>query len=192
MAQDATKIMAGPARIFVGVTAGTSGAPPTLITHTDGVPGSGDEVGFTEGDAIFSYQAIKEEIEAEQSLAAVDVFVTGEMASITFTAQEHVVAALKRAFDNTGFDSTAGRELFYMGGGTSVLAPRKECVVLTARQRLAPTKFLVAVLYRAYSPDGFKMSFGKKTKGVYPVTLKGLADVTRTANDQLGYYAVEK
>lgn len=192
MAVNADKIIVGPCRIFVGVTAPTSGLPPTYITHTAGVPASGTDVGSTEGDTVFTYQAVKEEISIEQSLAPVDVFCSGEMASLSFTVQEHTYATLQRAFDNIGTESVSGGDAFYFGGGTSILTPRKEVVMVTAMQRNATTKFVVAVLYRGYSKDGMKVSFGKKTKGVYPVTIVGLADMTRTDGDRVGYYRFEK
>lgn len=191
MAFAPTKIHGGGARIFSGVTAGTTGTPPTYITHTDGVPGSGTELGLTQGDTNFSYQATKKEIEAEQSLAAVDVMTTAEMATIETTCLEHTYFALQRAFDNIGSETVAGGYGFYFGNGTGILAPRTECVMITARQRNAPTKFVIGVIYKALSPEGFKLGFKKGGESVYKIVFKGLADLTRNAGDQLGYFRFE-
>src|SRR5256885_15010731 len=105
MAQSTTAILAGQARIFIGAYSGVvlpvSGAPPTLFQHTAGVP-SGLQTGFidagyTTGASTFDYKATKEEIMAEQSLIAVDVFTKEEMAQVVFTAYERTYNTLKRS-----------------------------------------------------------------------------------------------
>lgn len=192
MAFNVQKIQGGGSRIFAGVTAGATGAPPTYISHTDGVPGSGTELGLTQGDTTFAYQLTKKEIEAEQSLAPVDVMAVGEMAQIETTVLEHTYFTLQRAFDNVGTSSISGGDAFYFGGGTGVLAPRTECVMITHRQRNAPTKFVVGVFYKAYSVEGFKTSFKKNGESVYRVVFKALSDLSRDAGDQMGYYRFEK
>jgi len=186
------KIHAGPARIFVGVTAATTGTPPTYTTHTDGVPGSGTEVGHTEGGAVFKYQAVKKEIASEQSLAAVDVFTESEMATLTFTCLEQTYNTLQQAFDNVGKETQSSGDAFWFGGGTGILAPTTQCVTLTSRQRNAPTKFIVTQLYKVYSVNGIELSFQKSGHTLYQVTLTALADLARNAGDQLGYYRFEK
>jgi hypothetical protein len=191
MAFAPTKIHGGGSRIFSGVTAPTTGTPPTYITHTDGVPGSGTELGLTQGDTNFAYQLTKKEIEAEQSLGAVDVMSIGEMGQIETTVLEHTYFTLQRAFDNVGTETVAGGYGIWFGGGTGPLASRTECVMITARQRNAPTKFVIGVLYKAYSVEGFKTSFKKSGESVYRVVFKGLSDLTRNAGDQMGYYRFE-
>lgn len=192
MAVAVSKILAGAANIFVGVTAGVTGTPPTYIAHTNGTPATGTHVGATLGDAEFTYLAEKEEIDIEQELGGVDVLVKSEMAEISFECQEHTYAALQRAFDNVGSETVAGGDAFYFGGGTGILAPRLETVMLTAIQRNAPTKFTIAVLYKGYSKLGIKVPFGKAKRATYKVTLKGLFDMTRNAGDRMGYYRFEK
>jgi len=191
MAFAPTKIHGGMSRIFSGVTVGATGTPPTYITHTDGVPGSGTELGLTQGDTNFSYQLTKKDIEAEQSLAPVDVMSVSEMAQVETTVLEHTYFTLQRAFDNVGTESVGGGYGIWFGGGTGPLAPRTECVMITARQRNAPTKFIVGVLYKCYSVEGFKLGFKRGGESVYKVTFKALADLTRNAGDQLGYYRFE-
>ncbi len=192
MALAPSKIHVGPARIFCGVTQAANGTPPVYTTHTDGVPGSGTEMGLTEGDAVFKYQLIKKPLGAEQSLADVDVFTEGEMASLVFTCQEQTYFALQRAFDIVGTESVAGGDAAWFGGGTAVLSPRTEVVMLTSRQRNAPTKFIVTQLYKVFSVDGIEIPFRKGGPSLYKVTLNALADLTRNAGDQIGYYRFEK
>lgn len=189
MAFDITKIHVGAARIFYGGTVAVTGTPPTYSAHTAGVPTSGAwvEVGLTENDCVFTYQLQKTEINAEQSLGPVDVYASDETVTLTFTCQEANVNALKLAFDSSvGYDSTTG-DGFYFGGGLSVLAPMTTPIFFSAVNRAATTKYIVGSLYKAYSKDGVKFPFSKTKKGMYQVTLVGLADLSRNAKDQLGY-----
>lgn len=194
MAQDAAKIHWGPARIFLGGTAPVTGAPPTLVAHTSGVPSApaGTEVGHTEGDAIFTYQLKKEAIKSEQVLADVDVMAVEEIAMMEFVCQEQTYSTLVTAFDNVGTVSDGSKDLFYFGGGTAVLSPKTQCVTLTSIQRNAPTKFIVSCLYKVWTGEGVKFDFGKKKKSTYKVTLYALADTARTAGDYMGQHFREK
>lgn len=189
MSFDVTKIHVGALRIWTGATAAVTGTPPTYAAHTSGVPTAGTpiEAGLTEGDAVFTYQLTKQEINAEQSLGPVDVFASDEMCQLTFSMQEANAQALKVAFDSSvGYDSSSG-DGFYFGNGTGVLAPMTTCVFFSSVRRDAVTKFFVGQIYKAYSKDGFKFAFSKTKKSVMQVTLIGLADLSRTAKDQMGY-----
>lgn len=192
MSQNPANIHIGAARIFLGVTAPASGTPPTLLTHTDGVPGSGTEVGYTQDAATFTYKQNKQEVEAEQSLNPVDVFNVSEECMIEFNAMEHVYNTLKTAFDNVGTVSDGSKDLFYGGDGGGLVSVTTQCVALTSRIRTAPTKFEVIVLYRVYNVEGIVMPYARTTPAVYKVTLKGLTDTTRNAGDRLFQWFKEK
>lgn len=189
MAFDVTKVHVGAARIWTGATAAATGAPPTYATHVNGVPNQGSpiEIGLTENDCVFTYQLTKTEINAEQSLGPVDVYASDEMASLVFTMKESNANALKVAFDSSvGYDSTGGDAL-YFGNGTAVLAPMTTVVFFSAVRRDNPAKYWTGQLYKAYSKDGVKFPFSKTKAGTVQVTLIALADLTRTAKDQMGY-----
>lgn len=192
MALDNTKIHQGPARIFLGVTAPTTGTPPTPLTHTAGVPGTGTEVGHTEGDATIKYLLDKDEITSEQVLAPVDVVAKAEMFSIEFVCQELTYNTLVTAFDNVGTVDDVSKSLFYAGGGTAVLSPKTQCVVLTSIQRNAPTKFIVTTAYKVYSAQGFEFSVSRSKKSTYKMKLIGLADMSRNDGDRLFQFFREK
>jgi hypothetical protein len=185
MAFTPNRIHVGPARLFVGVTAPASGAPPTFVAHTAGVPATGTEIGLTNGDTVFTYEATKSEIQAEQYYAGVDVFLTQEKAKITFTAQEATVVALRAAFDNIGQFTDGTKEAFYAGSGSGAFACLKQTVMLTARQRVNPAKYLVLMMYLAYPSKGMNFPFSRTKPGMSPVEFTGLADVTRTAGDAI-------
>jgi hypothetical protein len=191
MAQSASNIHVGPMRIWVGVTNPTSGTPPTLMTHTAGVPATGTEVGYTEGDGVFEYVLSKEEIDAEQALAPVDVFVKDEMVHLTVNLQEANYTALKAAFDSgVGNVDDGSKTLFYSGG--NVPTAMTLSVFFSSVRRDAPTKYFIGVIYKAYSPKGFNFAASKTKKSVYPVELRGILDTTRNAGDQLYQFFREK
>src|SRR5580765_2788866 len=134
MAFNPNKIHVGPARIFVGVINPASGAPPTFVAHTAGVPATGTDIGLTNADTVFEYEAKKTEIQAEQYYAGVDVFLSQESAKISFTAQESTVIALKASFDAIGQFSDGTKDAFYAGSGSGAFACLKQSVMITARQ----------------------------------------------------------
>lgn len=193
-------ILAGPARIFIGAygtaVAPVSGTPPTLFQHTSGVPSglqtSYTEIGFSTGAATFTYKATKEEIVPEQSLIAVDVFTKQEDGSLVFTAYERVFATLKAAFDNVGSVSDGSKDLYYGGNGTTIIQPSTFTVFMSTIHRDNTAKFTYLCLYKAYSMDGVKMPFEKGKPSTYQVSFKALADITRTAGDQVYQFVNEK
>ncbi len=192
MAQDPNNIHIGAARLWLNVTAPATGTPPTLLTHTDGVPATGTEVGYTQDAATFTYKQNKQEVEAEQSLNPVDVFIVNEEIMIEFNAMEHVYNTLKTAFDNVGTVDDATKSLFYGGDGSGLVSVTTQCVALTSRIRTAPTKFEVLVLYRVYNVEGIVVPYNRTGVAVYKITLKGLVDTTRNAGDRLFQWYREK
>lgn len=191
MAQDATKIHVGPMRIFVGITNPTSGTPPTLMTHTAGVPATGTELGYTDGDGVFEYVLTKEEIDAEQQLGPVDVFPKDEMIHLTCNLKEAQYIALKAVFDSgIGNVDDGSKTLFYSGG--NVPTPMSLSVFFSSVNRTATTKYFIGVIYKAYSPKGFNFAMSKTKPSVYPVELRGYLDSSRNAGDQMFQFFKEK
>jgi|ERR1041384_819390 hypothetical protein len=185
MALSAQNIHIGAARIFLNVTAPTTGTPPTLLGHTDGVPDTGTEVGYTRDAATFTYKQNKQEIQAEQSLNPVGVFITTEECQIEFSAMEHVYNTLKTAFDNVGTVDDSTKALFYGGDGGQLVDVTTQCVALTSRIRTDPTHFEVLCIYNVYNIEGIVMPYARTAEAIYKVTLKGLVDNARDAGDRL-------
>ena len=191
MAFNSANILAGPARIFIGVTAPASGLPPTWVTHTNGVPATGTEVGYTENQVEFMYKAEKVEISPEQSYMPVDVFLKGEISHIVFTAMERTYIALQRAFDNVYSVNDGTRSGFAFGNGTAIITPTLGTVFFSSPQRRNAGKYSIGMLYKTYSMDGVKLPFTKTKPMTYQITLTALADETRTAGDQGGQFYIE-
>lgn len=182
------RIECGPARLFAGVTNPASGAPPTWVTHTAGVPSSGTEVGLTEGDTVVEIQSEKKAIEAEQFYAPVEVYMTTQSAKLTFTAKEMTVAALKLALDNIGQQTTGSLEGFYFGSGAGSFAVMKTSIFFSARRRDDPSKYIIGLLYRAYASKPLTLPMSRTKESTFPVELSALADVTRTPGDCIGQF----
>jgi hypothetical protein len=185
------RIHLGAARIFVGGTAATTGTPPTYTTHTDGVPSGFTEMGLTQGTAIFGYKPTEKKIRAEQALGPVGTFTVSEDAFVECTVLEQTYTTLQRAFNNVGKESTGSGEAFYFGGGTAILSPLQQCVILTARQPAAPTKFIVVQLYKCSMPNGYEVPFGRENESAYKLRFEAIQVMTRDAGDQMGYYRFE-
>lgn len=192
MAFQPDKIHVGPARIFVGVTNPASGTPPTFVAHTAGVPATGTEIGLTNADTVFEYKADKGEISGDQFYAPVDVFLKQESGKITFTAQESIVKALQAAFDNIGQFTDGTKDAFYGGSGSGAFTCLKQSVMLTARQRVAPTKYIIVLMYVAYPSKPLNYPFSRTKVAAWPVEFTALADTTRTAGDCMFQFYIEK
>lgn len=192
MAQDASKIHVGPARIWIGTTAPASGTPPTWATHTNGVPATGTEVGYTMGDAVFTWKGDKVDIEAEQALGVVDQFISKENAQLEFEALERTYQLMKIAFDNIGTVDDVTRTGFYGGGGGTILSIQYTTVFLSSQIRNLTNKYEVLFLYKAVSMEGIPLTFSRTKPSSYKVTLRALPDSTRSSGDQIFQFSREK
>lgn len=186
MAQTPSQIQIGMARIWTGVTQPVTGLPPTMLTiDADGAPLTGDEVGYTTGPSTFLYKQTKTPISVEQSLNPVDVYVTSEECNLQFEAMERTYTTLKLAFDNVANVTDVSKDLFYGGDATGLSSVFTTCVALTSRRRLAPTKFEVLVIYKAYSVEGIALGYTRTKESTYKVTMMGLIDTARNVGDRL-------
>lgn len=189
MALTADNVHQGPARIFLGTTNPASGAPPTLMPHTLGVPATGTEVGYTTGDAVFRKTNSTEFIRAEQAMGPIGAVLTDETVEIEFEALERVYATLRAAFDNTGTVSDGAKHLFY-GGGLQY-AVRSQSVTLTSQRPNQTNKWEVTQIYKAFSANGFETAYRKAAPSTYRIVLRGLMDTTRTIGDQMYQHYIE-
>lgn len=192
MAQDAAKIHVAPARIFIGTTAPATGAPPTWATHTNGVPADGTEVGFTLGDAVFTWNTDKADIEGEQALGVIDQFITKENAQLEFEAQERTYLLLKAAFDNIGSIDDGTRTGFYGGGGGTILNIQYTTVFLSSQIRNLTNKYEILFMYKTVSMSGMVLTYSRTKPSTYKITLRGLPLSTRTQGDQIFQFSREK
>jgi hypothetical protein len=192
MALTPQNIHVGPARIFVGTTAPASGDPPTWAPHTNGLPASGTDVGFTVNEAVFSWTSEKADINAEQVLGIVDQFITAQNATLTFEALERNYTLLKMLFDNIGSVNDVTRMGFYGGGGGSVIEIQYTTLFLSSRIRTLTNKYEVLFLYKVVSVEAVPLRWSRTTPSSYAVTLRVLPDTTRSEGDQMFQFSREK
>ena len=157
-----------------------------MLEHTDGVPTTGIEVGYTQDAATFTYKQNKQEVEAEQSLNPVDVFIVNEEIQIEFNAMEHVYSSLQDGVRQRRVSVDDDEKMmFYGGDGAGLVSVDTQCVALTSRIRTAPTKHEVLVLYRVYNMEGVSIPYNRTGVALYKITLKGLVDTTRDGGGSL-------
>lgn len=185
MSVDVTKIHQGTGRVWRGITAAATGTPPTLQTHTAGVPSTGTEIGYTDGDLEFSFVLTHSEVKAEQSLGVVGVFAVEEAVSLKFTMQEANYSAWTLAMGGVGTVTDGSKYLWYGGDGTGVLAPTTQSFQFTSLQPQAPTKFFVGTIYKGYIVPGFKTVFSKTNRSLVQVEIRGIEDSSRNAGDRM-------
>lgn len=188
MALNADNVHVGPGRVFLGITNPTGAG--TVMGHTAGVPASGTEVGFTEGDMIIRKPTDKVEIMAEQSFSPIMVFPTLENVEVEFVALEKVYNTLRAAFDNVNTVDDGTKMMFYSGGQTFAL--RTQSVMVTSPRPNFPGRYEVTVIYKAYTVTGFEMAYRKAGAASYRIQLRGLTDTSRTIGDQLYQHYLEK
>jgi hypothetical protein len=189
VAQNAANIHVGPARFFFGVTAPATGAPPTLMAHTAGVPASGTEVGHTSGNSVVTFQNAKSDINSEQTFGVIATYVTAQTLEITLTLQERVYTILQKLFEGVGSATAGGYDLFYGGGPVSVPS---FAVMLSSPLRTDNTKYEVFVGYKMELVSPVTLTYSRTDVSLIPVTLRGVHDTTRTVGDQLFQFYREK
>jgi hypothetical protein len=190
MALNAANIHLGPARIFLGVTNPATADPPTWMTHVAGVPATGTEAGYTEGDTIFRVATDKTEILAEQASGPVKVIETMERVEAEFTALERTYDTLRSAFENAKTVNDANRMGWYSGGLNKVV--RTQSVMLTSPRPDFAGMYEISLIYKAYNMNGYETAYRKAGASSYRITLRGLNDSTRVLNDQLYQHFIEK
>jgi hypothetical protein len=190
MALVADNVHHGPARVWLGVTNPASALPPTWMGHTAGVPATGTEVGYTEGDTIFRKGKTTVDINAEQANGPIKVLWTGEIVEAEFLAMERTYNTLRAAFDNTGTVDDVTRMGFYGGGSQATL--RSQTVFLSSPRPDFVGKYEISVIYKAVSVTGYEAPYRKSAASTYRVILRGIFDTTRVIGDQLYQHSIEK
>lgn len=204
MALNAANIRVGAGRVYMGTTAPAAG---DAIVIADGTPGTGVEVGLTEGEAVFTYEVTFFEVEAEQSLGIVGVFASQEAAQLEFTMKEYVQANIEDFFAsmlssniNTGAGDAHADTDVYEGGRILGLAPAAGEVTLQSCILIAPIphtsgveqRFTWCMLYQAYQSEAAAVRYAKGSDTLMKVTMKAVADLSRGDTATLFQVAIER
>lgn len=207
MALNAANVRVGAGRVYMGTTPPTAGQHINLAST--GIPGSGTEVGLTEGESVFTYEVTYFEVMAEQSLAAIEVFATEESAQLEFTMKEYVQANIEDFFVSmlaTGVDAAptdGGTPVFtdvYEGGRILGLAAGAGEITLQSVVLVAPIpntsavaqRYTYIMLFQAYQSEAAAARYTKSGDTMLKVTMKAIADLTRADTSTLFQVAIER
>lgn len=192
MAVQPQEIHVGPANIYMGTEAPASGSPFTWAPHTAGVPATGDHVGATLGEAIFTWTAEKTEILAEQVMGVLDMFISNQGAELTFEAEERNFLLMQKTFDNIGSVDDTQRIGFYGGGGGTIIGINYTTIFLSSGRRDIPGAYEILFIYKAVSTAPMPLKYSRTGPSTYEVTFRCLPDTTRAAGDQIFQFSREK
>lgn len=192
MALNPNEIHIGPANIYIGVTAPATGAPPTWMTHTNGVPGTGTHVGATIDETVFTWTTEKEDLMAEQVMGVLDMYITGQGGELTFTAQERTLELMQKTFDNIGMVDDVTRMGFYGGGGGSIIQVQYTCIFLSSLRRDLVGKYEILVLYKGVSTEPMPLTYSRTSPSTYECAFRALPDTDRDEGDQIFQFSREK
>lgn len=172
-----SNIHIGGANVYFGVAVPTAG---NSVALTAGLPGSGTDVGATQGPAKWTFKSTNYHIRSEQFPSAIGSaitedslrieFVLGEMAYANFKA---LLAAVK---DNTTFVGVGG-----------LFVPTQNSILLVSPKRGG--NYIEAMIYSAVFVDGADVELTRSKETGVRIACEGIAQTTRTAGDHLGFLA---
>ncbi len=183
----AANVRVGAGKIYVGVTPAAAGDAVDLTT---GVPGSGVEVGLTEGESVFTYEVTYFEIMAEQSLSSVAAFASEETAQIEYTMKEYITANILDVLgEGLVANTSPGDDNIFEGGKLSSDITLQSIMLVSAISGTA--LYTYAFLYQAYQSESATLRYTKSGDTLMKVTMKGIADITRADTSTLFQICLE-
>lgn len=189
------QIHVGPGNIFMDVTAPATAAAvntePTWMPHLNGVPSSGVHVGATLGEATFEWTSEKTDILAEQVMGILDKFISNQMATLNFVAEERNYRLMKHTFDNIFSVNNAARMGFTGGGGGTIISPLYTTIMLTSGRRDVAGAYEVLVAYKCISINAMPLVYSRTGVSTYAVQFQCLPDTTRMEGDQIFQFSRE-
>jgi hypothetical protein len=190
------EIHVGPAEIWMDVTAPATapaeGEEPTWMSHLNGQPSSGVFVGATLGESVFSWTSEKTDIVAEQAMGILDKFISQQMATLTFTAEERTYALMKHTFDNIFSVNNSARMGFTGGGGGTTIQIQYTSIFLSSPRKDIAGAYEILVAYKCVSINAMPLTYSRVAPSTYAVQFQCLPDTDRTRGDQIFQYSREK
>ena len=196
MALHPEEIHVGPAHIFIDVDAPATSpdvdSEPEWLAHSNGVPSSGTEVGATLGDAVITWTSTKIDIVAEQVMGILDKFISDQMMTVAFEAEERTYQLLKNTFDNINSVNNSQRMGFWGGGGGTTINIIYTTIALTSLRRDIAGAYEVFCAYKCVSMNPMPITYSRTKPSTYAVQFQCLPDTTRTEGDQIFQLSREK
>lgn len=199
MALTPSLIRVAAGRLYANTT--PPGASTPLNLTAGGVPPSGNEMGLTQGESLFTYEITYDEEVADQVLAPVAVFATMESIQLEFTLLEYAAVGLQDFFENallTVDDAPAAGEprtdLFTIGSlspsGADVLL--QSVLLVSSIPNTTPQRYTLVMLYQAYQSAPAAVRYTREGSSVMKCTFKAIADTARTDGDLCGQVVIER
>lgn len=180
---DATKLVIGPGKLYIGCALPADGASISTILTT-GVPSDGHLVGYTKTGTTYHSGITQTGYEVDEVKSPIYFNITAETVSIDGTlVQLDDIEALKAMLPNYGFTTP---DTFHVGGLVSLPATSQPSVLIVGQNRAAPSKKVAAMVYQALNTAEFIMAITRANPSETNFTFTGQAIGTRTPPDQLG------
>ncbi len=192
--------MAGTAKAYVPAAMNQGpgdiwiiGTPPSdsaqrLTLAADGTPDatahpSSIHLGATTGPITFNLKNKAKDIMADQFDAPIDKFVEAVEGTLEAEMAQQSVDLLQQAFSTGVYSTGTGYKQLTFGGIAQVPSV---CVAAIAPKRMGAGLFLVSLLYKVATTDGFTVTYGRAKQSAHKLTFHGMVDITRTAGRQIG------
>lgn len=190
---DATKIVLGPADLWLNVAVPSSGARLTVaadLTPDATANPSCVHLGMTAAGCTFEYKPTVQDFESDE--------LTAPHLSRIITEQATIKGEFLQVFDwnilekmsvggtkTINTSTTSGYHSMTVGGLSTVSTFP---IALIGQDINTSTLYWVIQLYKTYNKSGFTFQVTRKDQSKAPFEFSGLAITTRTAGDQVANY----
>ena len=185
------KIQQGPGDLWlIGGGAPADSATPQLTLAADGTPDAGAHpasihLGLAASGITSGVKPKVTPITADNVDAAVAAYVAELAMTLEVELLQYDMALMQYACPGSGTYATAGGYKQITFGGSTTVLPLS-CFALISPKRADPTKFIVSMLFQAYSPGPLQEVISRGKHTTWKLTLDAITDLTRTAGRQLG------
>lgn len=158
---------------------------------TAGVPTGGTLIGITDGDLGLKFSPSIVEIKGVQGNGILNIFQSDEDAEIAFSLKQvQDFTLLNRvimgASPFTDVALTPNQSIIGFGGINEIPVTKRIPWAFVSRMPyLDDDYYLYILFFEAFASSGLDLSIGKEKESVVPVTLKPIAQLDRTAGQQL-------
>ncbi len=183
-----TDIFQGPVDFWY-IGAAPPDSAPRLTLASDGTPDSTAHPGSVHLGMVATAvtTGVKPKIEpivVDQFDAPVDVYEGDLMASIGGELAQTTSAIFQYMLGSGVYSTGSGFDQLTFGGLLTTLP--KPCFAAISPKRDNPNQYIVALLYMCVATGGFSVSMGRAKPSYWKFDVQGLADITRTAGQQVG------
>jgi len=190
---DATKIVLGPADLWLNVAVPSAGARLTVaadLTPDASANPSAIHLGMTKAGCTFEYKPEIQNFGSDELTAphlsriiTESLSIKGEFLQVyDWSILEKITVGGTKTINTS---TTSGFHQLQMGGLSAISTYP---IALIGQDINTSTLYWVIQLYKTFNKSGFTFSVTRKDQSSVPFEFDGLAITTRTAGDQVGNY----